>query len=317
MAIKKNKSSVAIFYDGNYLGRIAKYYGSNNIVKYKFNIEALHQYIIDEAKAIGNDSLSDIYISSAHYFRSRHNALESLHRKNQLYRERMSDDVLHSINVESHYTPYSTNSNSGDDAFVCNWLSIEILDECTDGRFDLVVLVGGASSYLPLIHKLNSKGIDTMIVGWDIVTCDGGIDIRTCEQLFTSAAYSIIINEALDLNAEGLDGMLTPIISSTRAVAPPMETQETDDGEREISEVITLKQNFGFIRFPNNNLFFRATDYLGDYSELKVGDTVEFIVATSEDGQGAAKKVTKIESNLHLFDDENFNIDDDFIDWEK
>lgn len=317
MAIKKNKSSVAIFYDGNYLGRVAKYYASNNIVKYKFNVEALHQYIIEEAKAIASDSLSDIYVASAHYFRSRHSAGEAIHRKNQLYRERMTDDVLRSMNVESHYTPYTTNTNSGDDAFVCNWLSLELLDELISENFDFVVLVGGASSYLPLIHKLNSKGVDTMVVGWDIVMCDGGIDIRTCEKLFNAAAYSIIINEALDLNAEGLDGMLTPIIGTARAAVPQVETEETDDGEREISEIMTLKPNFGFIRFPNNNLFFRATDYLGDYSELNVGDTVEFVVETNEEGQGTAKKVAKVESNLHLFDDENYNIDDNFIDWEK
>ncbi|MEG0499916.1 MAG: NYN domain-containing protein [Rikenellaceae bacterium] len=320
MGNKKNKLSIAIFYDGNYLGRVAKYYGSNNIVKYKFNMEVLHNYIRSEVASIANDMLSDIYIASAHYYRSRHSAPEAVHRKNQLFRDRVGDDILRSLNVESHYTPYSTHSNSGDDAFICNWLSVELMEENFVKEFDFVVLVAGSSAYLPLLHKMNAKGIDTMVVGWDIVTCgEGGIDIKTCEQLFDAATYTIVVNVAIDQDAEGLNDLLTPILSNrtTTTQIAQQESSEEDTGEREISEVMTLKPGFGFIRFPNNNLFFRASDYLGNYNELKVGDTVDFVVETTDDGQNVAKKVSKVVSNLHSFDDEDYKIDDDFIDWEK
>lgn len=319
MGNKKNTLSIAIFYDGNYLGRVAKYYGSNNIIKYKLNIDALHNYIKGEVASIANDMLSDTYIASAHYYRSRHSAQEAVHRKNQLYRDRVGDDILRSLNVESHYTPYLTHSNSGDDAYICNWLSVELLEENFIKEFDFVVLVAGNSSYLPLIHKLSSKGVSIMVVGWDIVTCgDGGIDIKTYEKLFDAANYTIVVNVAIDQDAEGLDNLLTPILSNrttTHTVQP--ESEEEENGEREISEILSLKPNFGFIRFPNNNLFFQATDYIGNYSELKVGDTVDFIVETTDDGQNVAKKVEKVVSNLHLFDEDDYKIDDDFIDWEK
>lgn len=312
--------SVAIFYDGNYLGRVAKYYGSNNIVKYKLNIEALHHYIKGEVAAIANDMLSDIYIASAHYFRSRHSAIEAVHRKNQLFRDRVSDDQLRLLNIESHYTPFSTHFNSGDDAFICNWLSLDLLEESLTKEFDFVVLVVGSSAYLPLINKLTARGIETMVVGWDIVMCgENSIDIKACDKLFEAASYTVVVNVALDQDAEGLGDLLTPIVSN-RTVTPTVQQEieeEQDNGEREISEILTLKPNFGFIRFPNNNLFFRASDYLGNYSELKVGDTVEFVVEVTDDGQNTARKVSKVESNLHLFDDEDYKIDDDFIDWEK
>lgn len=316
----KNKISVAIFYDGNYLSRVSKYYSSNNIVKYKLNIDVLHNYIKREVAAIANDMLSDIYVASSHYFRSRHSASEAVHRKNQLFKDRITDDILRSLNVESHFTPYCTKSNSGDDALICNWLSLELLDEHSVKNFDFVVLVAGSSSYFPLLNKLTSKGIDIMVVGWDIVLFgENHSDIKTCDRLFEIANYNIVVNSVLDNGNEELNDLLTPIVNSSRPVVaqPIEEIEEEDSGEREISEVLSLKPNFGFIRFPNNNLFFRASDYLGDYNELAVGDTVEFVVETNEDGQSTAKKVDKVVSNLHFFDDDDYKIDEDFIDWEK
>lgn len=321
MGLKKNKTSVAIFYDGNYMGRVSKYYGANNIVKYKLNIEVLHNYIIKEVTAIASDFLSDIYVSSSHYFRSRHSASEAVHRKSQLYRDRANDDVLSELNITSHFTPFSTNANSNDDSYISNWLSLELLEETTNKDIDIAVLVAGSNSYLPLLNKLASKGIDTMVVGWDtMMHSDSSLDIKTCETIFEAADHTIVVNVALDQDAEGLNNLLTPIQITTRSASPShqaTENEEEDNGEREISEILTLKPNFGFIRFPNNNLFFRATDYIGSYDELKVGDTVEFIVEVNDDGQSIARKVAKVESNLHLFDDEDYKIDDDFIDWEK
>lgn len=320
MSIRKNKTSVAIFYDGNYLSRVSKYYGSNNIVKYKLNLSALHQYIIDEAEAIANDVLSDIYVASAHYYRNRHSAAEAIHRKNQLYRDRITDDVLRSENIESHYAPYS----QCDASFVCSWLSLDLLDEHNVKNFDFVVLVVGDSSYISIINKLKSKGVDTMVVGWDVVMFgDNAIDIKTDERLFSAATYTIVVNVALDQTPDKLGGLLSPIAGRSQEIkygtpSVEIETDESEDtGEREISEVLTLKTNYGFISFPNNNLFFRAQDYIGDFAELTVGDTVEFVVEQNEDGESTAKKVQKAVSNLQQFSDDDFQIDDSFIDWEK
>lgn len=318
MGIRKNKTSVAIFYDGNYLSRVSKYYGSNNIVKYRLNLSALHQYILDEAEAISNDVLSDIYIASAHYYRNRHSATEAIHRKNQLYRDRITDDVLRGENIESHYAPYS----QYDESFVCSWLSLDLLDEHCSRNFDFVVLIAGDGAYIPLINKLKSKGVDTMVVGWDIVMFgENTIDIKADERLFAAATYTIVVNVALDQSPDKLSNLLSPIASRSQEIkydAPMVVEVDTEDnGEREISEVLTLKANYGFIRFPNNNLFFRAQDYIGDFAELAVGDTVEFVIEQNDDGESTAKKVQKAVSNLQQFTDDDFQIDDDFIDWEK
>lgn len=328
MGNRKNKMSVAIFYDGNYLNRVSKYYGLNNIVKYRLNISALHHYILNEATSIANDILSDLYIASSHYYVNRHNATEAINRKSQLHRDRITDDILRGENIESHCAPYSTTSPYSDDSYISSWLSLDLLDEHQLKDFDLVVIIAADSGYIPLINKLNSKGVESMVVGWDVVMSVGNIvDIKTDDRLFTAAKHAIVVNLAIDQFPDKLDKLLSPIVernyeqrTEAQISSAIEEGQENEESEEvEISEVVTLRNNYGFIRFPDNNLFFRAQDYNGNFEELQVGDVVEFVLHKSADNEYSAKKVEKATSNLKQFDDNNetYQIDEDFIDWEK
>lgn len=321
----KNKTSVAIFYDGNYLNRVSKYYGLNNIVKYRLNISALHHYILDEVTSIASDILSDIYVASSHYYANRHSAAEAVNRKSQLHRDRITDDILGGENIDAHYTTYSATPPYSDDSYISSWLSLDLLDENRVKDFDLVVIIAADSGYIPLINKLNSKGIETMVVGWDTVMSVGNIvDIKTDDRLFLAAKYTIVVNVAIDQFPDKLDKLLSPIMDRNHEHrAEPQVTSESEDDkdseEVEISEVVTLRNNYGFIRFPDNNLFFRSQDYNGDFDQLKVGDVVEFVLHKGADEEYSAKKVEKATSNLNQFDDENetYQIDENFIDWEK
>lgn len=321
----KNKTRVAIFYDGNYLGRVARYYASNNIVNYRFNIDALHKYITEQLASV-NEAY---YLNASRYYRCRHTAKEAMHRKNQLFRDRYTDDLLCSLNIECKYTSYSATSNCGDDALLCNWLSLDILDSAKEAKLDMVVLVAASSSYLPVLNKLVSMGVDVMLVGWDVAMCaDTAPDIKTCATLFSAAHHTVVVNSVLDNEPETIEGLLTAINS----VRPITEEELSNDNDKievaqdidfsenedwEVSEIVTLKHSFGFVRYPDNNLFFSLSDYKGDFVTLKVGDSVEFVVGLSDDGQKVAKKVSKIESNLHLFDEEGgYSVSEEFIDWE-
>lgn len=319
----KNKIGVVVFYDGNYLGRVSKYYSSNNIVNYRFNIDVLHAHIINKAREIAENQSSDIYISAVRYYRSRHTAQEAQHRKNQLYRDRVNDDLLRSLNIDCRYVSYSTDFNSGDDSYIYNWLSLELMETVAEKKTDLVVLVGGSSSYLPLIQILRSKGIDIMFVGWDAaMQGDTAPDIKSCEALFEKADYSVMVNSVLDSEPEQLEGLLTAVNS---VIIEEEETEQIEKnslsdeiiGEWEVSEIVTLKATYGFIRFPNNNLFFRSSDFKGEFSKLKVGESVEFMVGKTPEGQLLAKNVSKIESNLPLFDEEeDYSVSEEEIDWD-
>jgi len=61
-------------------------------------------------------------------------------------------------------------------------------------------------------------------------------------------------------------------------------------------EVLSLKNGFGFIKFPPNNLFFHYSDVKGvDFNELQPGDKVEFMAGVKENGQGYATNIRLVE----------------------
>ena len=60
-------------------------------------------------------------------------------------------------------------------------------------------------------------------------------------------------------------------------------------------EVLSLKNGFGFIKFPPNNLFFHYSDVKGlDFNELQPGDKVEFVTGVKDNGQGYATNIKLI-----------------------
>ena len=68
-----------------------------------------------------------------------------------------------------------------------------------------------------------------------------------------------------------------------------------DENERRRSEVMSLHNGYGFIRFPDNNLFFLHEDVEDPaFSELLVGDPVEFHVTMNARGQRVARKIKRV-----------------------
>jgi cold shock CspA family protein len=65
-------------------------------------------------------------------------------------------------------------------------------------------------------------------------------------------------------------------------------------GKRMDSHIHSLKNGYGFITFPPNNLYFHWTGLTNaDFNELSVGDFVEFTIAHNDRGQEIAVDVTK------------------------
>jgi cold shock CspA family protein len=64
------------------------------------------------------------------------------------------------------------------------------------------------------------------------------------------------------------------------------------NGESLTSEIFSIKNGFGFIKYPPNNLFFHFSSVIGDdFNELKPGDTVQFTIAMNDQGEDIAKNV--------------------------
>jgi cold shock CspA family protein len=61
------------------------------------------------------------------------------------------------------------------------------------------------------------------------------------------------------------------------------------------SEILSMKSGYGFIKYPNNNLFFYHEDVEDiDFNDLREGDEVEFTIANNSEGKSLAKNVRRI-----------------------
>lgn len=69
------------------------------------------------------------------------------------------------------------------------------------------------------------------------------------------------------------------------------------DGPQKVSNVLSMKEGYGFIAYPPNNLFFHYSEVQNiDFNELRVGDEVKFHLGTNEDtGQDIAVNVYLVE----------------------
>ena len=79
---------------------------------------------------------------------------------------------------------------------------------------------------------------------------------------------------------------------------------EVPKGEVQTSQILSIKNGFGFVKYPNNNLFFHQLDVIGDFFELAPGDTVEFTIDKNQMKQDVAKNVKKVSPNPEAQDDE-------------
>ena len=73
---------------------------------------------------------------------------------------------------------------------------------------------------------------------------------------------------------------------------PAVTFSKNDKSDIKSSEILVVKNGFGFIKYPPNNLFFHFTSVIdNDFNDLKIGDKVQFTLAKNEDGEDIAKNV--------------------------
>ncbi|MFN3381528.1 MAG: cold-shock protein, partial [Runella zeae] len=80
---------------------------------------------------------------------------------------------------------------------------------------------------------------------------------------------------------------------NTSEVSP--DTDLTGDHRKE-SYILSLKEGFGFIKYPPNNVFFHYTslrDY--DFNDLLIGDRVQFTLDEKEGGRAVGYDVVVLQ----------------------
>jgi len=196
---------IAIFYDGNFILHSSNYYCYIHDIKKRIALGGLQKYFISKVSEIIEEPEKYIKISQSHYFRGRLNAFDASTRGNQLYNDRVFDDILMSEGIQTHYLPLRNVSGKKEESGTTVGLSVEAIQVVERHLADVVLFVVSDADFLPLIRKMREYDVYTIVAGWDFeyVNDDGTkVTTRTSQDLRNTADYSIMLTEEID---EGLN----------------------------------------------------------------------------------------------------------------
>lgn len=302
---------IGVFYDGNYFLHVSNYYNYDHARKRRLSISGLHEFIRHQVAQEENSDPRLCQIVDAHYFRGRLSAQDAYQRGAVLYWDRVFDDILMSAGVTTHYLPLKSINGRREEKGIDVWLALEAFEQAYYKRFDVLVLIASDGDYVPLVRKLNTLGTRVMILSWDFeYTTESGKTMvtRTSQDLLEVVSYPMPMHEIIDNRLRRNDPVITNLFvpggDSRRRVHPNFNGEEYEDGDVpeleigqvQIGEVLSLKNGYGFIKYPPNNLFFHYTTVQDlDFNDLLVGDRVEYTLAKNDEGQLIAMNVRLME----------------------
>ena len=313
-------TTIGVFYDGNYFLHVSNFYNYDHPRRARLSIDGLHRFI--EAR-VGEElgKPGSARIVESHYFRGRLSAQEAQNRGSVLYYDRVFDDILMSSGVTTHYSPLRNSQNGRrTEKGIDVWLALEAFEQAMLRKLDVVVLIASDSDYVPLVRKIQSLGCRVMVLGWDFeFTTDNGSRMitRTSQDLLQEASNPQLMTAQIDNprskeDEELINGLFVAgsadkkrRVEEVEAPKEPKaktkevtleEPTEGKPGDRMESEVFSLKNGYGFIKYPPNNLFFHHTTVENvDFSELYVNDHVGFTLTHNDKGQLVATEVELLE----------------------
>ncbi len=306
---------IGVFYDGNFFYHISNYYNYEHERKARLSIAGLHDFICHKVADFENTDSRFCQVVDAHYFRGRLNAFDA-QESNRLLSERIFDDILMQENVVTHYLPLKVRDGRIEEKGVDVWLALEAYEMALYKNYNVIVLIASDSDYAPLARKLSTIGTRVMVLGWDFSFIDerSGRERRTVTSidLLREATYPMAMADIIDNKMNQTDPVINNLfINRERKPRPAFASQDADpviyddDYEEEIpyyeegetlrSEILSLKNGYGFISMPPNNLYFHWTFLLDDdFNDLYEGDAVEFTIGKNDKGQDIAQNVRKI-----------------------
>jgi uncharacterized LabA/DUF88 family protein/cold shock CspA family protein len=299
---------VGVFYDGNYFLKISDYYYFQHERKARISLEGLHEFIRHQVAEEEDVDVRLAQITDAHFFRGRLSATEARD-KDRLFHDRLLDDILMNLGVCTHYMPLKTRDGRLQEKGIDVWLSLEALELALHKTLDVVVLIAGDSDYVPLIRKLNTVGTRVMLLNWDFKYEDfkGETRVtRASQQLLEQVTYPVAMHDVIDRGLQEQDEVVEAMFvtqtepaafapstpAAPKPVRPAGPTAAGPVGTIGMSTIKNLKNGFGFVVMPPNNLFFSYADLTeGDFNDLREGDWVEFTVGRNHRDEDCARNV--------------------------
>lgn len=304
---------IGVFYDGNFFYHISNYYNYEHDRRSRLSIAGLHDFVCHSVAGYEGTDPRFCQVVDAHYFRGRLNAFDA-QESNRLLSERIFDDILIQENVTTHYQPLKVRDGRIEEKGVDVSLALEAYEMALFKQYNVMVLIASDSDYAPLARKLTTLGIRVMVLGWDFAFIDerSGRERRTVTSidLLKEATYPMAMADIIDNAADQDDAVINNLfISKDRKPRPFVpengeyydeeysEPVEYEEGETVQSEILSLKNGYGFISMPPNNLYFHWTFLVeDDFNDLYEGDSVEFTIGKNDKGQDIALNVKKIKA---------------------
>lgn len=296
---------IGIFYDGNYWTTVSNYYNFIHPLKARLNVSGLHNLIASEISTSFYESDEECYVTESHFFKNRYSAQDAKDRGNQLYYDRIVDDILMYEGVVPHYIPVRGGNIRNSEKELSVALSTRAIHTAIKNELDVVVIISSDSCYIPLLRELKSLGITVVLVSWNFENKpeepNYKVGMTSNELIKESMLYlpmEEIISEGIKNKEEIVEAVMISRNNNTYdnidLTIEEETTDDEDDTSTHIGEVLILKSGYGFLRHPNNNLFFHYLDVLGGFSELREGDKVEYTIGKNKDGNDVAKAVCKV-----------------------
>ncbi|MBX2909553.1 MAG: NYN domain-containing protein [Chitinophagales bacterium] len=288
---------IGVFYDGNYFLQVSNYYAYGHSRKKRLSVSGLHDFIRNQVAEKEASDVRHCQIVDSHYFRGRLNATEASQRGDTLYYDRVFDDILMSEGVTTHFLPVKTNYEGAKfEKGIDVWLALEAFELAFYKRFNVLVLIASDGDYVPLVRKLNTLGTRVMVLGWDFeYNNETGqkLTTRTSQDLLEEVTYPIQMSKIIDDRLGSKDPIINNLFVQTEARrVPSKQTTQAKENTRLTSEILTIKNGFGFIKYPPNNLFFHYSNVIDtDFNDLQVGDKVDFELTKNEKGDDIAINV--------------------------
>ena len=321
---------IGVFYDGNYFLHVSNYYNYIHASQQRLSLAGFHRFICHVVAEHEGVDVKKCCITNAHYFRGRLSAQEALQRGNQLYNDRVFDDVLMSLGVTSHYLPLRTRNGRKEEKGIDVWFALEAYEQALRAQFDILVLITADGEYVPLVRKVNALGARTMLLNWEFTYRDDtgrSIVTRTSQDLLQEVTYPVAAHELIE---RGLQNGI-PYVKDLFLQADPNRPTAGGDDERDYTpdyghdEVhgygvvgagrtggdtsdlpidtpvyrgvimnVNKLRGYGFIKYPPNNLFFFHQEVEGcEFADLQIGDEVTFQLGENDEGQEVAKQVRR------------------------
>lgn len=298
---------IGVFYDGHYFLQVSNYYNYVHEKRSRISIRGLHEFIRRQVAIDEDSEHRRCQIIDAHYYRGRLSASEASQRGNLLYFERAFDDILMSEGVNVHYQPVRNFHGRWQEKEIDVWLALEAYEMSLHKRFDVVVLIVSDGTYVPLARKLHSLGSRVMVLSWNFEYTDEDgqkFQTRTSTDLLSAVTYPVAMHEIIDNPRKPQETLVENLFvpRSDNKISFKNNTQwrqgeeHVDNDELQESIILSLKEGYGFIKYPPNNVFFHFSSLVDyDFNDLEIGDKVQFLVEIKDDGKVMAKEVMVVE----------------------